>query len=95
MSNAVLDDAEKRVTALKTYIGQCPHGDINCIEAFNAGWKAALEASASADLLAALQELVSEIRAYQSPECDDEGSLSAPLLKQADAAIAKATGAAP
>jgi hypothetical protein len=50
---------------------------------------------ATPDLLAALKALVSEIRAYQSPECDDEGALGAIELKAADAAIAKATGEAP
>lgn len=39
-------------------------------------------------LLAALKGLVSEIRAYSSPECDDGGSPGAAELKAADAAIA-------
>jgi hypothetical protein len=47
--------------------------------------------AAAPDLLATLREIVTEIRAYQSPECDDAG-WGADLLKQADAAIAKATG---
>ena len=38
-------------------------------------------------LLAALKDLVREIRAYQSPECDDEGAIGAKELKAADAAI--------
>jgi hypothetical protein len=48
--------------------------------------------AAAPDLLATLREIVTEIRAYQSPECDDAGTWGADLLKQADAAIAKATG---
>jgi hypothetical protein len=47
--------------------------------------------AAGPDLLIALSELVNEIRAYTSPECDDEGSPGAAELKAADAAIAKAT----
>jgi HNH endonuclease len=46
----------------------------------------------NAELLATLREIVKEIRAYQSPECDDAGTWGADLLKQADAAIVKATG---
>ena len=49
-------------------------------------------AAAAPDLLAALQAIVTEIRAYQSPECDDEGAPGAAELKAADAAIAKAKG---
>lgn len=49
---------------------------------------------AAADLLAALKAIVTEIRAYQSPECDDEGAPGAAELKAADAAIAKAEGRA-
>jgi hypothetical protein len=46
--------------------------------------------AASAELENALQSLVTEVRAYQSPECDDEDSLTGPLLKEADAALASA-----
>lgn len=48
--------------------------------------------AAAPDLLAALKNIVSEIRAYGSPECDDNDSLSASALKTADAIIAKAEG---
>ena len=47
-------------------------------------------ATAAPALLAALKDLVREIRAYQSPECDDEGAIGAAELKAADAAIAAA-----
>ena len=50
--------------------------------------------SAAPELLAALKAIVCEIRAYQSPECDDEGAPGAAELKAADAAIAKAEGRA-
>lgn len=51
--------------------------------------------AAAPELLSALQAIVEEIRAYQSPECDDDGAPGAAELKAADAAIAKATGAQP
>jgi hypothetical protein len=49
--------------------------------------------AAAPELLEALRNLVTEIRAYSSPECDDEGAIGAPELAAADAAIAKAAGA--
>jgi hypothetical protein len=52
------------------------------------------EDAAAPDLLAALKAIVAEIRAYQSPECDEEGMPGAAELKAADAAIAKAKGRA-
>lgn len=51
--------------------------------------------AAAPDLLLALEDLVNEIRAYSSPECDDEGAIGAEELKAADAAIAKAKGERP
>jgi hypothetical protein len=53
---------------------------------------AAMIEAAAPDLLAALKDIVNEIRAYQSPECDEEGAAGAAELKAADAAIAKAEG---
>jgi hypothetical protein len=50
--------------------------------------------AAAPDLYAALSALVTEIRAYCSPECDDEGAPGAAELKAADAALAKARGEA-
>lgn len=44
--------------------------------------------SAAPDLFAALVAIVTEIRAYQSPECDDPGATGA-------AAIARARGRVP
>lgn len=44
------------------------------------------------ELVAALKDIVREIRAYQSPECDDPDMPGATELKTADAAIAKAEG---
>jgi hypothetical protein len=52
----------------------------------------ARQIAAAPELLAALKDIVREIRAYQSPECDDEGAPGAAELKAADAAIAKAEG---
>lgn len=49
--------------------------------------------SASPCLLAALKGFVSEIRAYQSPECE-ECPIMGPLLSAAGAAILKAEGGA-
>lgn len=49
-------------------------------------------ASLTQDLANCLREIVTEIRAYQSPECDDTGALGAALLKRADELIAKASG---
>lgn len=46
-------------------------------------------ATERAELIEALRNLVNEIRAYSSPECDDEGSPGAAELKAADAALAK------
>ena len=48
--------------------------------------------AAAPELLEALKAIVKEIRAYQSPECDDEDAPGAAELKTADAAIAKAEG---
>ena len=42
-------------------------------------------------VLAALKDFVTEIRAYQSPECE-ECEIIGPLLRAADAAIARAEG---
>lgn len=47
---------------------------------------------AAPDLQEALRNLVTEIRAYSSPECDDEGSPGADVLKAADAALALSEG---
>lgn len=42
----------------------------------------------NADRLAkALEALVTEIRAYSSPECDEEGNIGAAELKEADEAL--------
>ncbi|EHK56852.1 hypothetical protein [Allomesorhizobium alhagi] len=47
--------------------------------------------AAAPDMLAVLRDFVSETRAYSSPECD-ECEIVGPLLRAADAAIAKAEG---
>ena len=44
----------------------------------------------SDELLKALKDIVSEIRAYQSPECDDIDAPGAAELKAADIAVARA-----
>lgn len=47
--------------------------------------------AAAPDMLTALKDFVSEIRAYSWPECD-ENEITGPLMRAADAAIAKAEG---
>lgn len=49
-----------------------------------------LEMDAGRALYSALAALVGEIRAYQSPECDDDGAPGALELKAADAALSRA-----
>jgi hypothetical protein len=75
------------------------HGYGTCIADCAVGGSAGVEQTANArlvaaapELLEALHNIVTEIRAYTSPECDDEGSPGAAELKAADAAIAKAIG---
>lgn len=65
------------------------HGDIDLAAAPLAN---ARLIAAAPELLEALKNIVSEIRAYSSPECDDEGAIGAEELKAADFAIAKAEG---
>lgn len=50
-----------------------------------------LHAAAGA-LMAALEAIVQEIRAYETPECDDPNTISGEMLAEADKALASARG---